>query len=1437
MVFRPTWEEFKDFSSYIQHMESKGAHKAGLAKVIPPPEWVPRKSGYNVEDLKVTIPAPICQVVTGKQGLYQQINIQKKAMTVQQYRDLANSERYATPRHFDYEDLERKYWKNITYVAPIYGADVSGSLTDNDVDEWNINRLGTILDYVNEDYGISIEGVNTAYLYFGMWKTTFAWHTEDMDLYSINYLHFGAPKTWYAIPPEHGRRLERLANGFFPSSYKTCQAFLRHKMTLISPQILKQYSIPYNKITQEAGEIMITFPYGYHAGFNHGFNCAESTNFACERWIEYGKRASHCTCSKDMVKISMDTFVKRFQPDRYEMWLKGEDIGPHPEEPDKKVAAPLPLAQDILCNKNNDSLPQSFLEAPFKKRGRGRYPQNLPTDFPAELQLQLIEEDDMSFADLQPDEEQLEVLEDIWLKAGEIEAEDASICDAGYKVNHRRKYFSKKRNRNSSTAGRRGGAVKGKKRDKEDGEEGQPRRKKTVEGHSDELTGIYAACDSKDKKVCGKIVAPLELLSDTKSMEILKDAVPDKSIDLLNGSSTSDLVKSLVAQEKKLLQQKKKHKHKDKDQKHHHHHHHKHKKSKKHHKSDDGDNKVDTSNNMEVKKEIDDIIRKAAEEHEQSLRQSQNNNGSSVAAVAGSSSTTASSSVSSLKQYRRPKEQEKLKLESNVQTIHTSKGTITVVENLPPMLKKSEVPSVNKHQYENAFLSFLSNHSKSIKDLKRIPKKSATGVNKIASTSSDQLKSSSNVSCGLSNSKPIQNINKSTIQSPHLNNNSTESKKLVNVTTTVIKPPVKSLLDESNTVASQTIETIEKPSLYGMKNVNYNELKVEEKIIQQQQPEQVLINLNTTNSQVKTYNSYIINNELTQMPQLSIPEPNDPFVEHDQMPQLDAHLPINAVNTTLYANTAPVQVFNTIQQQNNEVLLSPVTVVNSNSVPIMNNSFVVVNSDQSLVTLSTNQVLVPNEQILVQNQVPVQNQQILYVQEEEKVVLGQEKQNNFIWNNQNYYTVNRCSNIDYANDDRFYPMSNKPIQLDNIGFGEVSSTTNEINAGGSIEDIKKSILNDVKSKILIENKQVHSSDNDAKKQAIIDNLLGETKQALLESRAVTPPLSIVQEQQQQPPSLPSKPSSITTTDSNQSNIITDKDDKSEKSKNGRTLSAFDLLARAIRRKDDLTNLKRSVLSEIMLGMKKGEKNVKNQLTALKKTIDAMKFKKRIHKKKKTVNSLATKQALLTPKNVVIEVNDVLQNYSESIRSQLVSGSTINLVSNQIIPARMENNPKEENSRDEPLSEIKEGDTVWAKHANHRYYRATVDEVKLDVGICVYFLEDKSYSDNMKMEDIVGWDKVIYPSIGERIQIRWTDQNVYEADYLGKTTNETYTVLFEDGTRRNVSRKEIFALSDSLPKKILSKISHATEMQNREHLYELERELPLKRPIKRRTFDD
>ena len=69
------------------------------------------------------------------------------------------SHRYQTPLYEDYEDLERKYWKNITFNQPIYGADVSGSLYDKDQDVWNIKRLGTILDCVEKEYDVKIEGL------------------------------------------------------------------------------------------------------------------------------------------------------------------------------------------------------------------------------------------------------------------------------------------------------------------------------------------------------------------------------------------------------------------------------------------------------------------------------------------------------------------------------------------------------------------------------------------------------------------------------------------------------------------------------------------------------------------------------------------------------------------------------------------------------------------------------------------------------------------------------------------------------------------------------------------------------------------------------------------------------------------------------------------------------------------------------------------------------------------------------------------------------------------------------------------------------------------------------------------------------------------------------------------------------------------------------
>ncbi|KAK2496041.1 hypothetical protein MC885_005441 [Smutsia gigantea] len=209
MTFYPTKEEFNDFDKYIAYMESQGAHEPGVAKIIAPKEWKARKTYDDISD--ILIPTLVQQVVLGRAGVFTKYYKKKKAMTVGEYCHLVNSGKYQTRPHSDFEGLERKHWKTRLSGSPICSADISGSLSDEDRKQWNVGHLGTIQDLLEQECRGVVEGVNTPYLYFSIWQAMFAWPTEDMDLYSLNYLPFGAYKSWYAVPPENSGRLECLA--------------------------------------------------------------------------------------------------------------------------------------------------------------------------------------------------------------------------------------------------------------------------------------------------------------------------------------------------------------------------------------------------------------------------------------------------------------------------------------------------------------------------------------------------------------------------------------------------------------------------------------------------------------------------------------------------------------------------------------------------------------------------------------------------------------------------------------------------------------------------------------------------------------------------------------------------------------------------------------------------------------------------------------------------------------------------------------------------------------------------------------------------------------------------------------------------------------------------------------------------------------------------
>ena len=231
------------------------------------------------------------------------------------------------------DEIEERIWKILsTSEAPpdvVYGSDADGSFMDKDLRSWNLANLKSTLSHMEEP----ILGISTPYSYFGALMTSFAWHTEDMDLMAINYVHYGAPKLWYVVPPKYGHLLESAAKRLFPEDGKKCSKFLRHKNHLVSPKTMTELGIPFQKIIQEPGQFIVQAPYLYHSGFNLGFNMAEAINFATPRWIPYGRSARPCECGLIKTRFSMVPFVKNFEPENFEAWFSNQGLEPHPEDP------------------------------------------------------------------------------------------------------------------------------------------------------------------------------------------------------------------------------------------------------------------------------------------------------------------------------------------------------------------------------------------------------------------------------------------------------------------------------------------------------------------------------------------------------------------------------------------------------------------------------------------------------------------------------------------------------------------------------------------------------------------------------------------------------------------------------------------------------------------------------------------------------------------------------------------------------------------------------------------------------------------------------------------------------------------------------------------------------------------------------------------------
>jgi hypothetical protein len=75
---------------------------------------------------------------------------------------------------------------------------------------WNLQVIprasGSLTRFMPDD----IPGVTSPMIYIGMLFSWFAWHVEDHELHSLNFIHTGSSKTWYSVPGNYAFAFEEV---------------------------------------------------------------------------------------------------------------------------------------------------------------------------------------------------------------------------------------------------------------------------------------------------------------------------------------------------------------------------------------------------------------------------------------------------------------------------------------------------------------------------------------------------------------------------------------------------------------------------------------------------------------------------------------------------------------------------------------------------------------------------------------------------------------------------------------------------------------------------------------------------------------------------------------------------------------------------------------------------------------------------------------------------------------------------------------------------------------------------------------------------------------------------------------------------------------------------------------------------------------------------
>ncbi|CDY07685.1 BnaA03g18260D [Brassica napus] len=338
-VFNPTEKEYNDTLSYIASLRDI-SEPHGICCVVPPPSWDPpcllgeRKiwegsrfftqvqifDGVQTEDPKIKKETDadsddddtfhkvkFCRTELGNEYtletfknfadsyLESHFRVKEKVLasmysspSVDAWPTVADVEKeFRKLLENPFVELGVLYGNNIDTKTFGSGFPLSGSSESckYKTSGWNLNNTaklpGSLLTFDD------CESVCVPRLSVGMCLSSQLWKSEKERLYSLCYLHTGAPRVWYSVAGCHRYKFKAFMESFVPKVSGEQSKRSYDSVMAMSPYALHMEGIPVTRCVQNRGQYVILFPGTYYSAVDCGFNCLEIANFATLDWLPH----------------------------------------------------------------------------------------------------------------------------------------------------------------------------------------------------------------------------------------------------------------------------------------------------------------------------------------------------------------------------------------------------------------------------------------------------------------------------------------------------------------------------------------------------------------------------------------------------------------------------------------------------------------------------------------------------------------------------------------------------------------------------------------------------------------------------------------------------------------------------------------------------------------------------------------------------------------------------------------------------------------------------------------------------------------------------------------------------------------------------------------------------------------------------------------------